>query len=166
MHHGIVIQSRKARCHRRQPGPLLLPHGWRHAKPGGADLKFRRHRAGRCDPLRYRLAPARRHHRNPERQKLEQRLRKVQNVLSLTISRVTVSGMSMSIQYRGRQDQFAAGLKDAGFGIYQGSGGRILTEYKAGQQMALGGSSTAPEGADSGSDEEPPVEEPQIIRPQ
>lgn len=100
-----------------------------------------------------------------ERNSIEQRLRKVQNVLSITISRVTVSGMSMSIQYRGRQDQFAAGLKEAGFGIYQGSGGRILTDYKAGQQMALGGSSAAPEGAEPAPDDEP-VEEPQVIRPQ
>jgi hypothetical protein len=102
-----------------------------------------------------------------ERNSIEQRLRKVQNILALTVTRVTVTGMSITLQYRGRNDQFAAALREAGFGIYQGSGGRVLTAYRKGEQMALGG----PSGGDEsqpvpGVEPEEPVEQPQIIRPQ
>lgn len=103
-----------------------------------------------------------------ERNSIEQRLRKIQNILSLSISRVTITGMSVTLQYRGRNDQFAAALKEAGFGIYEGSGGRVLTEYRQGEQMALGGNASGDEAtpAPETVPDEEPVEEPQIIRPQ
>lgn len=101
-----------------------------------------------------------------ERNSIEQRLRKVQNVLAITVSRVTVTGMALVLQYRGRNDQFAAALREAGFGIYEGSGGRVLTEYQAGKQMALGGPSPDGEPVPDVEPVEDPVEEPQIIRPQ
>ncbi len=103
-----------------------------------------------------------------ERNTIEQRLRKVQNILAVTVSRVTVTGMQISLQYRGRNDQFAAALKEAGFGIYQGSGsnGRVLTEYRQGEQMSLGGPSDGSEPVPEVEPVEDPIEEPQIIRPQ
>lgn len=103
-----------------------------------------------------------------ERNSIEQRLRKIQNILALSVSRVTITGMSVTLQYRGRNDQFAAALKEAGFGIYEGSGGRVLTEYRQGEQMALGGNTSGDEAqpAPETAPDEEPIEEPQIIRPQ
>ena len=104
-----------------------------------------------------------------ERNSIEQRLRKVQNILELTVTRITVTGMSVGMRYRGRKDQFAEALKQAGFGIYRrsGSGGLVLTGYQSGEAMDFGGSSsTQGEPEPETRVEEPEIEDPQIIRPQ
>jgi len=105
-----------------------------------------------------------------QRRTIEERLRKIQNVLEVSVTRVTVSGMAVGLRYRGRNDQFEQALKQANFGIYAASSasGRILTDYKAGQPMALGGAAREDgEPAPTPAPEpEEPIEEPQIIRPQ
>jgi hypothetical protein len=106
-----------------------------------------------------------------ERNSIEQRLRKVQNVLELSVTRITVTGMSLGMRYRGRKDQFAEALKQAGFGIYRrsGQGGLVLTGYQSGEAMDFGGPSSVAGNSEvetSGPAPEPEIEDPQIIRPQ
>lgn len=107
-----------------------------------------------------------------QRRTIEERLRKIQNILEVSITRVTVSGMAVGLRYRGRNDQFEQALKQANFGIYASSSesGRVLTDYKAGQPMALGGaarSDSDPTATPTPTPEpEEPIEEPQVIRPQ
>lgn len=116
-----------------------------------------------------------------ERNSIEQRLRKIQNILAVTVTRITTSGMSISLGYRGRNDQFAAALKEAGFGIYHrraptegdegGSRDLILVAYRADEPMAIGakeGSDVKIEGGEPQPSDEPapPIEDPQVIRPQ
>ncbi len=100
-----------------------------------------------------------------QRNDIEKRLRRVQNVLTLSINRVTTSGMSIWLKYRGRKEQFQEALRDAGFGIYRGSSGPVLDSYRPGEPMALEGKATS-DSDDSQPAVEPPVEEPQVIRPQ
>lgn len=108
-----------------------------------------------------------------QRRSIEERLRKIQNILEVTVTRVTVSGMSVSLRYRGRNDQFEQALKQANFGIYTSTtaeAGRILTDYQAGQPMALGGANRDDAGPTPSpapiEEPEEPIEEPQVIRPQ
>lgn len=116
-----------------------------------------------------------------QRNDIEKRLRKVQNILEIQVSRVTISGMSIWLRYRGRNDQFEQALRQAGFGIYAGSSGLVLDSYRQGEPMSFGGGAAAADGGDtqpapgpadgetSGDEppaEEPPIEEPQVIRPQ
>jgi len=108
-----------------------------------------------------------------QRRSIEERLRKIQNILEVNISRVTVSGMAVGLRYRGRNDQFEQALKQANFGIYASTSseaGRVLTDYQSGQPMALGGATVddaepVPTPAVTEEPEEP-IEEPQVIRPQ
>lgn len=108
-----------------------------------------------------------------QRRSIEERLRKIQNILEVNISRVTVSGMAVGLRYRGRNDQFEQALKQANFGIYASTSseaGRVLTDYQSGQPMALGGATVddaepLPTPAVTEEPEEP-IEEPQVIRPQ
>lgn len=109
-----------------------------------------------------------------QRRSIEERLRKIQNILEVSITRVTVSGMAIGLRYRGRNDQFEQALKQANFGIYASSteSGRVLTDYKAGEPMSLGGAAQQDPAATPTPEppavEEPeePIEEPQVIRPQ
>ena len=107
-----------------------------------------------------------------QRNDIEKRLRKVQNILELQISRVTISGMSIWLRYRGRNDQFEQALRQAGFGIYAGSSGLVLDSYRPGEPMSFhggtpaGGEPTPSPSPAPGEPVEPPVEEPQVIRPQ
>lgn len=108
-----------------------------------------------------------------QRRSIEERLRKIQNILEVNVTRVTVSGMAVSLRYRGRNDQFEQALKQANFGIYTSTSsesGRILTDYQSGQPMALGGAvrdDSEPTPTPGPMDEpEEPIEEPQVIRPQ
>ena len=108
-----------------------------------------------------------------QRRSIEERLRRIQNILEVNVTRVTVSGMSIGLRYRGRNDQFELALRQANFGIYASTTsetGRILTDYQSGKPMALGGaardaSDPAPTPA-IGDEPEEPIEEPQVIRPQ
>lgn len=106
-----------------------------------------------------------------ERNSIEQRLRKIQNILAVTVLRVTTTGMSISLGYRGRKDQFQAALKEAGFGIYRGNGessGLILSAYRPNEPMAIGEPAVKIEGGEPQPVDEPdaPIEDPQVIRPQ
>jgi hypothetical protein len=105
-----------------------------------------------------------------QRRSIEERLRKIQNILEVSVTRVTVSGMAVGLRYRGRNDQFEQALKQANFGIYASSSesGRVLTDYKAGQAMSLGGAARddAEPAPEPSPEPEEPIEEPQIIRPQ
>ncbi len=109
-----------------------------------------------------------------QRRSIEERLRKIQNILEVNITRVTVSGMAIGLRYRGRNDQFELALRQANFGIYSSTTsetGRVLTEYRSGQAMALGGATRGdaeptPEPGVDGEQPEEPIEEPQVIRPQ
>lgn len=93
---------------------------------------------------------------------LQDRLKKIQHVLELQISRVTATGASLVIRYRGRPDQFSEGLRDAGLGIYPSDGGLILTEYRPGAAMALYGGASD----DDGAPEAPRAPaQPQVITP-
>lgn len=108
-----------------------------------------------------------------QRRSIEERLRKIQNILEVEITRVTVTGMAVGLRYRGRNDQFEQALKQANFGIYTSTSsesGRVLTDYQSGQPMALGGATQddaepSPTPAVPEQPEEP-IEEPQVIRPQ
>lgn len=100
-----------------------------------------------------------------ERQSIEARLRKIQNILAVTVNRVTVTGMSVSLRYRGRNDQFQKALAEANFGIYDSGSGPVLTAYKPGVPMALGGASASSQDQPD-TPSEPPPEEPQVIKPQ
>jgi hypothetical protein len=104
-----------------------------------------------------------------QRNDIEARLRKIQNILDVNVTRVTTTGMSVSLRYRGRNDQFEQALRQAGFGIYPGSGGGlVLDSYRAGVPMSFGGGAK-PEGEEPPPPPAPveePVEEPQVIRPQ
>ncbi|BCW89636.1 hypothetical protein sos41_28020 [Alphaproteobacteria bacterium SO-S41] len=109
-----------------------------------------------------------------QRNDIEQRLRKIQNILDVNVSRVTTSGMAVSLRYRGRNDQFEQALRQAGFGIYPSSssgGGLVLDAYRAGVPMSFGGGAAANPDDEAQPpppppEEEPPVEQPQVIRPQ
>ncbi len=109
-----------------------------------------------------------------QRRSIEERLRKIQNILEVNVSRVTVSGMAVGLRYRGRNDQFEQALRQANFGIYSSGSsdtGRVLTDYRQGEPMALGGAvrddSADPAPVPSPVEEpEEPIEEPQVIRPQ
>lgn len=110
-----------------------------------------------------------------QRRTIEERLRKIQNILEVSVTRVTVTGMAVSLRYRGRKDQFELALRQANFGIYASSSsesGRVLTDFRQGEKMALGGAVTEatsdPSPTPAADDEpaEPPIEEPIIIRPQ
>lgn len=80
-----------------------------------------------------------------ERRTIEERLRKIQNILEVSVSRVTTTGMSIYLRYRGRNDQFEKALAEAGFGIYGSeTGGLVLTAYKPGEPMSLGGATAMP----------------------
>lgn len=103
-----------------------------------------------------------------ERRSIEQRLRKIQNILEVSVTRVTPGGASIDLRYRGRNDQFELALRQAGFGIYRGSeGGLILSAYRAGEPMAIGARTAGDDQPPPPPPpEEDPIEEPQIIRPQ
>ncbi len=108
-----------------------------------------------------------------QRRSIEERLRKIQNILEVSVTRVTVTGMAIGLRYRGRNDQFEQALKQANFGIYTSNSsesGRILTDYQSGQAMALGGATREdPEASPTPTpidEPEEPIEEPQVIRPQ
>jgi len=109
-----------------------------------------------------------------QRRSIEERLRKIQNILEVEITRVTVTGMAVGLRYRGRNDQFEQALRQANFGIYASSSseaGRVLTDYQSGQPMALGGATQDDDAEPSPTPAVPeqpeePIEEPQVIRPQ
>lgn len=109
-----------------------------------------------------------------KRRSIEERLRKIQNILEVEITRVTVTGMAVGLRYRGRNDQFEQALRQANFGIYASSSseaGRVLTDYQSGQPMALGGATQDDDAEPSPTPAVPeqpeePIEEPQVIRPQ
>lgn len=101
-----------------------------------------------------------------ERQSIEARLRKIQNILAVNVNRVTISGMSVSLRYRGRNDQFQKALADANFGIYDSGSGPVLLPYKPGVPMQLGGGTAEAQPAQPEAPPEQPPEEPQVIKPQ
>ncbi len=69
-----------------------------------------------------------------------ERLEKVQNLLDISVRKLTRSGATLALSYRGRDDQLARGLAAAGFGIYRANGqGRVLTAFREGEEMAIGG---------------------------
>lgn len=109
-----------------------------------------------------------------ERRSIEERLRKIQNILAVSVTRVTTTGMSVYLRYRGRNDQFEKALAEAGFGIYGSGGGLVLTAYKPGEPMSLGQATATPEEPTDPADPtqptepepQPEPEEPQVIKPQ
>jgi hypothetical protein len=70
---------------------------------------------------------------------MRERLQRVPNLTDITVTKMTVSGVSVVLSYRGRDDQLIRGLTAANYGIYaREGGGRVLTTLRKGEPMAIG----------------------------